>query len=253
MSNHHQLTRNLSVSYNQVMNELGYPGAVRLKMTVDWKSILAEAMSIDAEKWNQQGRMITTHGHVNSVFLRGFAPLEGGKPIQDRKILSSMSQTKLLLHEQLPGKPARAVLADLKPGGTVPLHTDQADVFKGIVRIHVPLRTNSSVISFFGDHFYEMKPGEVWAVNNLMTHAIANQGNEPRLHIITDRIVSEEVLTALSTGNANLGVRDDLRKEKVLAMSEKMREETKFWRPVESLTRRIKQVIFGNASQARIQ
>ena len=235
-----------------IMNELGQPGGVRLSMTVDVEGLLENLQAIDETLWSRQGRVKSTHGHVDSIFLRGYAPIEGAKPVRDRDILHKLPRVKRLLHDELPGVPARAVLANLKPAGTVRLHTDKEEVFRGIVRMHVPLRTNNSVLCFFDEAFYDMRPGEVWAVNNLRSHAVANNGSAARLHLITDRIVSEEVITALQSGDPSLGYEDGEKRKLILNLSDQMQQETKHWRWAERVTSRVNRLLHGNAAKSHV-
>ncbi len=78
----------------------------------------------------------------------------------------------------------RIMLARMPPGGAIHPHRDANPAAKWPHKIHIPLQTNDKVTFFVdgvGHHFPE---GLAVEVNNMGVHAVANQGDRDRIHLI---------------------------------------------------------------------
>lgn len=77
----------------------------------------------------------------------------------------------------------RVILARLPAGGEISPHTDgRASHF--IHKIHVPLITNSQTIFHVGKQSRHLPTGEIFEVNNKRVHAVKNEGEQDRTHLI---------------------------------------------------------------------
>ena len=77
----------------------------------------------------------------------------------------------------------RVMLARLPAGGTISPHTDgMASHY--IHKIHVPLITNDATIFTVGKESRHIGVGEIVEVNNKRSHAVRNDGDEDRVHLI---------------------------------------------------------------------
>ncbi|MGY8985395.1 MAG: aspartyl/asparaginyl beta-hydroxylase domain-containing protein [Sphingomonadales bacterium] len=84
------------------------------------------------------------------------------------------------------GEFLRAVVAKLKPGGSIKLHNDSHPNFAVGHRIHVPLKTSSDVIFNINGERVIMEEGMGYEINNLKPHEVHNLGLEDRIHLIFD-------------------------------------------------------------------
>lgn len=78
----------------------------------------------------------------------------------------------------------RVMLARMAPGGVIKPHRDANPAAKWPHKIHVPLLTNDKVVFFIdgtGHHFAE---GEAVEVSNMAVHAVENNGDSDRIHLI---------------------------------------------------------------------
>src|SRR5688500_5413279 len=78
----------------------------------------------------------------------------------------------------------RVMLARMAPGGVIKPHRDANPAAKWPHKIHVPLLTNDRVVFFIdgvGHHFVE---GEAVEVSNMAVHAVENNGDTDRIHLI---------------------------------------------------------------------
>ncbi len=78
----------------------------------------------------------------------------------------------------------RVMLARLPAGGLIRPHIDANPSAKWPHKIHVPLQTNSDVVSFFGGQEHHFAQGHAVEVNNLDPHWVRNSGEADRIHLI---------------------------------------------------------------------
>ena len=81
-----------------------------------------------------------------------------------------------------------AIIANLKPGGSIPPHIDSGPYFDKSNRIHIPIKTNSQVLFQIGDlPSFHMEEGKAYEIDNCGSqHQVVNYSNEDRYHIIFD-------------------------------------------------------------------
>jgi hypothetical protein len=99
--------------------------------------------------------------------------------------------------ESFPGQKNRVRFLKLRAGGHIFLHSDPLHTIDtGIVRIHVPVRTNPLVDFVVDGRQIEMRPGEAWYVDVRFKHSVNNSGQEDRVHLVID-VVPNPSLGAL--------------------------------------------------------
>ena len=99
--------------------------------------------------------------------------------------------------ESFPGPKNRVRFLKLRAGGHIFLHSDPLHTIEtGIVRFHVPVRTNPSVDFVVDGHRLDMRPGEAWYVDVRFKHSVNNFGAEDRVHLVVD-VIPNPALSAL--------------------------------------------------------
>jgi hypothetical protein len=78
----------------------------------------------------------------------------------------------------------RIMLARMAPGGMIHPHRDGNPSAKWPHKIHIPLTTNDKVTFFVDGVGYHFPVGHAVEVNNMGVHAVANQGDTDRIHLI---------------------------------------------------------------------
>lgn len=78
----------------------------------------------------------------------------------------------------------RIMLAKMDPGGIIHPHVDASNSAGFPHKIHVPLITNPNVVFYVEPNYYHFEAGHVYEVNNRVMHAVKNEGNTPRIHLI---------------------------------------------------------------------
>ena len=58
--------------------------------------------------------------------------------------------------------------------------------------MHIPIITNKSVLFKIEDEVKNLKPGEIWEINNTKKlHSVQNSGTEDRIHLIVDWMLDD--------------------------------------------------------------
>jgi hypothetical protein len=181
-------------------------GCARLRLSVDLQKLTDEVLSLPADLWGSRGGRVGVHRPAEAIFLRGYAPAEGDKPIVDRESLQLLPYVRHIIEDMIPAPPMRCLLAKLRPGGIIAAHRDHGDYFSKTIRIHVPIITAPSVIMHCRGYDYHMKGGEVWALNNSNMHAVLSEWDQPRTHVICDFLPTDSLLRMLNESERDLGV-----------------------------------------------
>lgn len=79
----------------------------------------------------------------------------------------------------------RLMLAKLPSKKEIPSHTDTG-ILETIHRCHLPIITDEKVIFFINDKPLYFKEGEVSEINNVFPHAVVNDSDIDRVHLICD-------------------------------------------------------------------
>lgn len=188
----------------------------RLPLEIDYGRFLGEMKPLLDEEWKSNPFRQVTHQKTVTLALRN-----NRKPLQkdiekcefvDLEAMGKTPYTRSIIHELIPGTPCRCILAAMSPNSLVALHQDNyADYYDATFRLHIPVTTSDLVSMYFGDLVYKMKPGEVWAVNNDVTHGVINDhSEESRIHLIMDFVPDAEFLDLVERGDRNLGNSDEI-------------------------------------------
>jgi hypothetical protein len=181
-------------------------GCVRLPLRVDAQRLRAEFEALPAEALRSTDGRIEVHRATRGVFLRGYAPAEGDKPIEDRPALDAMPYARQIIEALIPAPPMRCLLATLPAGAAIAIHVDQLDYFSKTLRLHLPVITHDQALMYCNGRVYRMGAGEVWALNNSTLHGVWNAHERlPRTHLICDFLPTPALLELLRQGEAGLG------------------------------------------------
>lgn len=182
-------------------------GCVRLPLELDVERLRGEVAAIPGDMWGTRGGRVGVHSAADAIFLRGFAPAEGDLPVEDRPALVRVPYIRSIIEELIPAPPLRSLLAKLPAGAEIHPHVDLAPYFAKSLRIHIPIETNDQVWMMSAGFGYQMRPGEIWALNNNAEHAVWNRHESlPRVHLITDFLPTPELVELVGEGDRDLGV-----------------------------------------------
>ncbi|GAA4860577.1 aspartyl/asparaginyl beta-hydroxylase domain-containing protein [Luteimonas vadosa] len=94
------------------------------------------------------------------------------------------------------GEFPRVMLARMAPGGIIKPHRDANPAARWPHKIHVPLQTNEQVTFFVDGIGYRMPEGEAFEVNNMGVHAVRNDGDGDRIHLIFEYFDPDQAVPA---------------------------------------------------------
>lgn len=181
-------------------------GCARLRIQVDAGRLAAEVAALPAELWGSRGGRVGVHNQAEAIFLRGYAPAEGDKPIEDRPPYALLPYLRGILAGQIRARPLRCLLARLHGGANIAPHVDQGEYFAKTIRLHLPVTTHERVAMYVAGRVYHMRPGEVWALNNCDVHGVLNASpSEPRVHAIADFLPDAPLIDLLGRAERDLG------------------------------------------------
>lgn len=179
----------------------------RLPLGIDATRLRAEVDALPETMWETRGGRLGPHDAARAIFLRGYAPAEGRhKPVEDREALACVPYAREIITQRLGADPQRCLLARLPGGAVVPPHSDMGPYFQKTIRIHVPVFTHEKVWMYCDGRVYNMRPGEVWALNNSAEHAVWNaDATLSRTHLICDFLPAPGLLDLLARAERGLG------------------------------------------------
>jgi len=78
----------------------------------------------------------------------------------------------------------RIMFARMEPGGIIHPHVDANRSAAWPHKIHIPILTNPKVEFYVEPGVYHLEAGQAYEVNNRVPHAVRNEGDTPRIHLI---------------------------------------------------------------------
>jgi len=197
----------LDLPGHPTLDKLGLIGTCsRLPLRVNAAQLETEVAALPESAWAGTGGRVGVHRAAQASFLRGFAPAEGEKPIEDRELLGAMPYVREIITRLIPAPAQRCLLARLPPAARITAHIDLAPYFSKTIRIHVPVITHADAWMYCGGLAFHMQPGEVWALNNSSSHGVWNaHATDARTHLICDFLPSPELLGLLGRAERDLG------------------------------------------------
>jgi hypothetical protein len=101
-----------------------------------------------------------------------------------RALIEPVLQRAVAPYAYANGAFPRVMLARMAAGGEIKPHRDANAAAKWPHKIHVPLLTNDRVTFYVDGVGYHLPEGEAAEVNNMGVHAVKNDGDSDRIHLI---------------------------------------------------------------------
>ena len=87
----------------------------------------------------------------------------------------------------------------LAKGARIKEHKDYFMGFEdGVIRLHIPVRTNRQVEFYLNGERVQMHEGELWYLDFSQKHRVENNGNEDRIHLVIDCQVNDWLVKHIS-------------------------------------------------------
>jgi hypothetical protein len=110
---------------------------------------------------------------------------------QDTSLLNQLPYIKFIIEQWKCEKETIRLLA-LHPGAEIKPHRDRGCNYEaGVLRIHIPIQTNSQLKFIVGEEHLRLEEGSCWYINFDQTHSIINEGENIRVHLVIDALRNE--------------------------------------------------------------
>lgn len=110
---------------------------------------------------------------------------------QDTPLLKQLSYIQSIIQEWQCPKHTIRLLA-LHPGAEIKPHRDRGCNYEGgVLRIHVPIQTNSELKFMVAGEQLKLDEGSCWYIDFDQTHSIINAGDNVRVHLVIDALRNE--------------------------------------------------------------
>jgi quercetin dioxygenase-like cupin family protein len=181
---------------------------IRLPLRFDPAALREDVAALPAEDWVPHFNTSYYTGDWSGAALRSIGGL-AHQLYPDPNPQGSYEDTEILVRCQALARAVDAFeceklsvrLLRLGPGASVREHTDyNLGYDDGEIRIHVPIATSPAAVFELEGRRIEMEPGESWYVDFNLRHRVANDGDEPRIHLVIDCVVNEWVSRTLAAG-----------------------------------------------------
>jgi hypothetical protein len=165
---------------------------LKLPIRFDPDVLDAEVRALPPSAWvphatgfpgNEAVRLVTVDGEPTDAF-------EG--PMRPTQYLADCPYIMEVMAE-LGGVWGRSRLMGLGVGAEVPEHVDAHYHWRTHLRIHVPIITNPAVEFTCGGETVHMARGECWMFDSFRWHEVHNRGDERRVHLVLDTVVTERL------------------------------------------------------------
>ncbi|HEY2345089.1 MAG TPA: aspartyl/asparaginyl beta-hydroxylase domain-containing protein [Xanthomonadaceae bacterium] len=171
--------------------------SVRELGAIDVAALTAAVMAISEEQWAQENagkpnrfEALDRTQHIVFRFVSDFNDWKQsyGLPIWEewRALLEPVLQQATAPYGYANGVFPRVMLARMAPGGVIHAHVDANRAARWPHKIHIPLQTNDRVEFFVDPDIHHFQVGHAYEVNNLGLHAVRNDGDTDRIHLILE-------------------------------------------------------------------
>lgn len=170
-------------------------GSIRRLGTVNIAALREAVLAIPEELWDAENagkpnrfQALDATRHILFRFPERLSDWRTGadRPLMAewRALLEPVLNAAVAAYGYEHGAFPRIMLANMAPGGVIHPHRDTNASAKWPHKIHVPLATNDKVTFFVDGEGYRLPEGEAVEVNNMGLHAVTNEGDTNRIHLI---------------------------------------------------------------------
>lgn len=133
----------------------------------------------------------TAQAETRTITFKWLVALEPGMPLDvvtphyaPEPLTEAVSAIGEKLRSHYGGTVVRLLLTELPAGAVIPRHRDTGPLLAKTHRCHVPVQTSDKVAFFIDDHPYYLEAGMAYEVDNMRRHAVRNDSDQRRIHLI---------------------------------------------------------------------
>jgi hypothetical protein len=162
---------------------------------VDISALLEAVLALPDAVWDEENaskpnkfEALDSTRHVVFRFVANFRDWRDAydRPLMEewRSLLQPVLDQAVKAYGYTRGSFPRIMLARMAPGGVIHPHRDANPAAKWPHKIHIPLTTNDRTVFFVKDKGYHFPVGHAVEVDNMGPHAVRNDGDSDRIHLI---------------------------------------------------------------------
>ena len=184
------------------------PDRVKLPFAFDPARLQADFAAVEAMDWtdhfvrqNYEGQWdvlpLRHQAGATHPVMKAYVPPEAVDFVDADLLAATPYFREVLAAFATPLKAAR--LMRLTPGSRIKEHRDHdlaADW--GEARIHIPITTNPGVTFLLNRTPVAMLPGEAWYLRLADPHAVTNEGDSDRVHLVIDCVANDWLIAMLA-------------------------------------------------------
>ena len=187
---------------------------IQLPMVFDAHRMAEEALSFAETDWDYHPNGFAGNSALVLVSAHGQRNNDYSGPMQATQVLKHcpyIQQVMASFNSVL----GRSRLMRLEPGAQVTPHSDTDYNWRHRVRIHIPIITHPDIIfSSIGNIDIHMQAGEAWVFDNWKPHAVYNNSDVRRIHLVVDTTGSAEFWALVARGRDARHREDSWRNDK---------------------------------------
>ena len=177
------------------VNEIGFN--VNELFEHDVTQLKEKVLSISEEDWfkfEKRNESFIEHNSTHSICL--YSEAEEGDEVYSEKIKNEeflklfgddlKALNEKYLNKYKSGRMSRILLARLDEFSKIPSHNDSGIHLNSCRRTHIPIVTNDDVEFYVNDEQYSFKENMVYEFDNTKKHAVYNNSEHKRVHMIVD-------------------------------------------------------------------
>ena len=160
-------------------------GITTLATDVDLSKLLSVLPSIDSDIWNEWTKRqdkFGVHKYTKTIPIKWL-----------EKCVCKHSEITLAVEPYINkvenifnSKCVNALLIYLPAGASIAPHVDSGSILNKVYRCHYPILSNPEVEFVSKGVSYYMEPGNLYRLQNTAMHAVYNNSNKPRIHLLVD-------------------------------------------------------------------
>lgn len=173
---------------------------IRLPLAFDVARLREEVLQFSEYQWDYHPQRFDGNTALNLVSKDGQRSDAYVGKMQGTEALEQCPYIKQIM-ASLGIVVGRSRLMRLAPGKGVPQHSDTDYTWRDRVRIHIPVITHPSIrFSSCGNIDVHMQAGEAWIFDNWREHAVYNDSDVQRIHLVIDTVGSAEFWQLAKSG-----------------------------------------------------
>lgn len=156
-----------------------------LATNIDIDKLVSILPNIDSDIWNEwsvRQDKLGVHKHTKSIPIKWLDECI----CKHSEITLAVEPYINKVESIFNSKCVNALLIYLPAGASIAPHVDTGPMLTKVYRCHYPIVSNPEVEFVSKGASYYMEPGSLYRLQNTDIHAVYNNSNKPRIHLLVD-------------------------------------------------------------------